>query len=320
MEIRSLDGDDPATIAALLPGFRETMSLELPDDPPVTEALLARLLQRRHGTDRVVLAAFDGGRVAGSLKLGLDLAESADAGHGSLWVFPGFRRRGAGRLLIEAARTELADRGRGRLLLDAPHTAASESFADAVGARRTVTNLRNRLRLDEAVRARLDGYADRKASGYHLAFWLGGCPGNLVDSFALAWGELDVQVNGQARIAAPTAADVRAREEEAARTGHRQYTAAAVENGTGAVVAYSTLYVRDSPMADAGEVLVLPDHRRRGLGTLTKAFATAWAARENPRLALVQAWNETENAAIVALNGKLGFAADSSWSTYELKT
>ncbi|MDJ0341866.1 GNAT family N-acetyltransferase [Streptomyces sp. H10-C2] len=320
MEIRSLDGDDPDTIAALLPGFRETMSVELPDDPPVTEALLARLLQRRHGADRLVLAAFDGERIAGSLKLGLDLAEPADTGHGSLWVFPGFRRRGAGRLLIAAAQRELAERDRPRLLLDAPHTPASEGFAGAVGARRTVTNLRNRLRLNEAVRARLDGCAEQKVAGYHLAYWLGRCPDDLVDSYALAWRELDVQVNGQARIQAATAADVRAREDEAVRTGHRQYTAAAVEDGTGAVVAYSTLYVRDSPMADAGEVLVLPEHRRRGLGTWTKAYATAWAAHENEQLFLVQAWNETENDAIVALNGKLGFAADASWSTYELNT
>ncbi|MGW4651450.1 SUKH-4 family immunity protein, partial [Kitasatospora sp. NPDC004289] len=32
----------PATIAALLPGFRATMGLELPHDPPVSEQLLAR--------------------------------------------------------------------------------------------------------------------------------------------------------------------------------------------------------------------------------------------------------------------------------------
>lgn len=65
MDIRSLDGDDPATIALLLPGFQETMSLELPGDPPVSQALLARLLQRRHGADRIVLAAFDADRPAG---------------------------------------------------------------------------------------------------------------------------------------------------------------------------------------------------------------------------------------------------------------
>ncbi|WP_144317065.1 GNAT family N-acetyltransferase, partial [Streptomyces sp. sk226] len=147
MDIRSLDGDDPATIDLLLPGFRETMSLELPGDPPVSPALLARLLQRRHGADRIVLAAFDGDRPAGCTKLGLDLGVPDGPGHGSLWVFPGFRRRGAGTALVSAARTELRARGRDLLMVDAPHTPAAERFAAACGAEALGTNLRNRLLL-----------------------------------------------------------------------------------------------------------------------------------------------------------------------------
>ncbi|MDV7219072.1 GNAT family N-acetyltransferase, partial [Streptomyces prunicolor] len=116
MEIRSLDGDEPATIAALLPGFRETMTLELPGDPPVTEALLARLFQRRHGTERIVLVVYDDDTPAGVLKLGLDLGDPAGPGHGSLWVFPGFRRRGAGRALAAAGLAALRERGRELLL------------------------------------------------------------------------------------------------------------------------------------------------------------------------------------------------------------
>jgi len=217
MEIRSLDGDDPATISLLLPGFQETMSLELPGDPPVSAALLARLLQRRHGADRIVLAAFDGGRPAGCVKLGLDEGDPKGPGHGSLWVFPSFRRRGAGTALVDAARAELSGRGRGPLLIDAPHTPAAEAFAAAHGAERRGTNLRNRLVLRGPVRAALSDLAGRAVPDYRMVHWQDRCPQELVDSYARAWQTLDAPVNGQAGVRRPTAEDVRSREAEAAR-------------------------------------------------------------------------------------------------------
>lgn len=319
MEIRSLDGDAPAAIAALLPGFRDTMRQALPTDPPVTEALLTRLFQRRHNTERVVLAAYDGDTPAGVLKLGLDLGDPAGPGHGSLWVFPGFRRRGAGRALAAAGRDALRDRGRDLLLVDAPKGPAAERFAEALGADRTGETVRNRLRLAGPARGTLEAAAARPVPGYRLVRWNGPCPGDLVDAYARAWSTLDQRVNGQARVRRPSPADVRAREAEASRAGHRPWAVAALPADGDGIVAYSTLYVRDSPMADAGETLVLPGHRRRGLGTWLKAETLLTAARENGRLALVQVFNDVGNTAVVALNRRLGFEADSHWSTYALK-
>ncbi|MFI0967695.1 GNAT family N-acetyltransferase [Streptomyces sp. NPDC021080] len=316
MEIRSLDGDDPATISLLLPGFQETMSLELPGDPPVSQALLARLLQRRHGADRIVLAAFDDGRPAGCTKLGLDLGDPAGPGHGSLWVFPSFRRRGGGRALVDAARAELRARGRSHLLVDAPHTPAAAGFAAVHGAQLRGTNLRNRLFLRGPARTTLDELAARAVPGHHLVQWTDRCPDALADSYARAWGTLEAPVNGQAQVHTPTAEDVRAREAESRRAGHRQYVTAAVADDSGEVAGYGTLFVRDSPMADAGETLVQAARRRRGLGTWLKADLLARAVRENEGLMLVQAWNDVRNDAVIALNRRLGFQADSSWSTY----
>ncbi|MGI5171066.1 N-acetyltransferase family protein [Spirillospora sp. CA-253888] len=319
MEIRSLDGDAPETVAALLPGFAETMRTALPADPPVTEALLTRLFQRRHGTDRIVLVAYDGDRPAGVVKLGLDLGDPHGPGHGSLWVFPGFRRRGAGRALAEAARAELRSRGRDGLLVDAPHGAGAERFADALGARRISRTARNRLVLDGPARARLQELA-RPVPGHRLRRWTGACPDDLVASYAQAWGELDQNVNGRARPADPKSDDVRAREAEAVRAGHREHVVAVLPEKDDRIVAYGTLFVRDSPMADAGETLVLPHLRRRGLGTWLKAELLLGAARENDRLALVQVFNDVGNTAVLGLNAKLGFTADSHWTTYLLDT
>ncbi|GHC73804.1 N-acetyltransferase [Streptomyces violaceochromogenes] len=319
MEIRSLDGDEPATIAALLPGFRDTMSLELPGDPPVTEALLARLFQRRHGTERIVLAAYDGGTPAGVLKLGLDLGDPSGPGHGSLWVFPGFRRRGAGRALVAAGLVALRERGRELLLADAPRAAGGERFAAELGADLIGESVRHRLRPAGPARAALEAAATRPVPGYRLVAWQGPCPDDLVESYARAWSALEERVNGQARIRRPSADDVRAREAEAERAGHVPHVVAALpEHGT-SIVAYATLFVRNSPMADVGETLVLPKHRRRGLATWLKGELLLGAARQNNRLALIQVFNDTADTAVVALNRKLGFEADSYWSTYALK-
>ncbi|MDH6113757.1 GNAT superfamily N-acetyltransferase [Kitasatospora sp. MAP12-15] len=318
MEIRSLDGDDPSTVAALLPGFRETMSVELPGDPPVTEALLARLLQRRHGADRILLVGYLDGQPAGCLKLGIDLADPAGPGHGSLWVFPGSRRRGCGRALLAAAGAELRARGRTSLLLDAPAGPAARAFADQAGAERTGTALRSRLLLAGPARTVIESAAGQPVPDYRLVHWTGACPQELVASYADAWGALDAPVNGQARPRDPSPADVRAREAEAVRAGHRLYGVAALAQGGDQVVGYGTLFVRDGPMADTGEVLVLPEHRRRSLATWLKADLLLSAARANSGLALVQVFNSTSNTAVVALNRKLGFTTDSTWDTYAL--
>jgi GNAT superfamily N-acetyltransferase len=318
MQIRSLDGDDPATIDLLLPGFQQTMRADLPDDPPVSAALLARLLQRRRGADRIILAAFDGAEPAGYIKLGLDLGADLDRAHGSLWIFPAYRRRGTGRGLIVAARTALREQGRAVLPLDAPHTEAAGSFATALGGRLLVTNLRNRLRLRgwDAAQVKAPEPAEL---GVRLVQWNERCPQELVDSYARVWSRLDVAVNGQAQAAAVTAADVRVAEDEAAQSAHRQYAVAAVDADSTDVLGYTTLFVRDSPMADSGQTMVLAEHRRRGIGTLLKSRLIDWAATENPHLAILQAWNEAGNDAVRALNKRLGFEADQRWSTYRFE-
>ncbi|MEV7467865.1 GNAT family N-acetyltransferase [Streptomyces kronopolitis] len=320
MDITRLDGDSVATIAALLPGFRETMRVELPDDPPVSEALLSRLLQTRHGADRLILTAVDRGDVAGFIKLGMDRSDPKGVGHGSLWVFPGFRRRGAGEALVAAARTELGARGRSMLLADAPHTPAAEKFAAVVGAERRATTLRNRLRLSPDVRADLAAQSACPVPGYRLMRWTDHCPEYLVTSFARAWGAFDGHANGRAMARDPQPADVRARESEAARAGHQLYTVAALSNSQECdgerIVAFCTLYVRDSPMADTGETVVLPEHRRRGLASWLKASVLTGAAAEHQRLTLVQTWNDLRDTAVIGLNARLGFTVDSRWSTY----
>ncbi|WP_187399573.1 GNAT family N-acetyltransferase [Micromonospora sp. AP08] len=320
MQIRTLDGDDPATIDLLLPGFRETMRQDLPDDPPVSAALLARLLQRRRGADRLILAAVDpDGVPAGYVKLGLDLGTGLDRAHGSLWVFPAYRGRGVGRALVAAARAELRERGRGILLVDAPHTPAAEAFAAAVGGRRVTTNLRNRLHL-AGWAADHTGAPDPAALGVRLVRWTDRCPDDLVEQYARVWARTDAAVNGQAGAAGVTAADVRIAEQQALDSAHHQYAVAAVDTAGAGLLGYSTLFVRDSPMADSGQTMVLPEHRRRGLGTVLKTSLIDWARSENQHLALLQAWNAADNEAIRALNRRLGFRADQQWSTYRVAT
>jgi GNAT superfamily N-acetyltransferase len=287
------------------------MADALPADPPASEPLLARLLQRRHGTDRVVMAAFDTAdpdRAAGYAKLGLDLTEGSDAGHGSLWVFPGDRRRGAGRALLGSCRSTLRVRGRRRLLVDAPRSPAAVAFAQRFGGVGRSTTLRTRIARDAIV-------CGAAAPAVSLIRWNERCPDEVVKSFAAARAYLDGPVNGQSAVDPSSVAVVRAREDEAVRAEHRQYVVAATVNGT--VIGYSTMFVRAAPMADAAETLVVPRYRRRRVGAVVKAELLGWAFAENPGLQLVQAWNDEQNAPIVGLNRKLGHTVDSAWTTWE---
>jgi GNAT superfamily N-acetyltransferase len=309
MTIRILDGDAPSTVDLLLPGFRAAMAHDLPGDPPAPPALLARLLQRRRGTDRLVLAVFREERPVGYSKLGMDLNADLDRAHGSLWIFPGDRRSGAGRELLAAVRSEVRTAGRSEVLLDAPRTAAADGFADALGGERAASNVRSRLAL------RAPAPVPEAPAGIRLVRWNERCPDELAEAYAALQSGTDAVVNGQARSAGLTVADVRTAEREALHAEHRQYAVAGL-SAAGRMLGFSTLYVRNSPMADAGQTVVAPGSRRRGLGTLLKRELVAWAAGENPQVAVVQAWNAEDNDAIRALNRRIGFVTDQVWSTY----
>ncbi|MFC4148512.1 GNAT family N-acetyltransferase [Micromonospora mangrovi] len=315
MQIRSLDGDDQATVDLLLPGFRATMAAESPADPPVPAPLLARLLQRRWGTERLVLAVFDGDRPLGFAKLGTDVRTDPIRAHGSLWIFPADRRRGAGRALLTAVREELRRTSHRTLLLDAPESAATAAFAAALRGRRTAANLRHRLDLRRWAGRRPRADVGRRA-GLRLVGWTDRCPDDLVESYARAWSRLDAAVNGQAEPRGADAHGVRLREAETARSGNRQSAVAAVRAEDGEVVGYSTLYVRDSPMADTGETMVLPECRRRGIGLLLKSELIGRTIADHPRLTVLQAWNDERNDAVIALNRRVGFTVDKRWLTY----
>ncbi|BCJ47977.1 hypothetical protein GCM10010168_23360 [Actinoplanes ianthinogenes] len=313
MQIRSLDGDDEATVDLLLPGFRATMAAESPSDPPAPAPLLARLLQRRWGTERLVLAAFDGGRPVGFAKLGTDVRTDPTRAHGSLWVFPEHRRRGAGRALLAAARDELRRTSHETLLIDAPESAGATAFSAALGGRRHAANLRHRLDLRGWARRRARAGADDRP-GIRLVRWTDHCPDDLVESYARAWSRLDATVNGQATSRGGGVDGVRLREAETARSANRQAAVAAVRDGE--VLGYSTLFVRDSPMADTGETMVLPECRRQGLGLLLKSELIGWTVADHPHLTVLQAWNDERNAAVVALNRRVGFTVDRRWLTH----
>lgn len=203
------------------------------------------------------------------------------------------------------------------LLVDAPYTPAAEAFAGALGGRAVSSNVRNRLRLRDWD-ADSVGVTDPAGLGARLVRWNERCPDELVESYARVWSQTGVAINGQAGTAGVTAADVRVAEDEAVRSAHRQYAVAAVD-ARDAVLGYSTLFVRDSPLADSGQTVVLPEYRKLGAATLLKTAVIGWARAENPHLAILQAWNDVDNAAVRALNRRLGFEADQRWSTYRFE-
>jgi mycothiol synthase len=80
----------------------------------------------------------------------------------------------------------------------------------------------------------------------------------------------------------------------------------------GEYVGFTQLYDSDGgPALWTGLTGVVREHRGRGIASGLKAHALAWAKRAGREC--VMTWNERDNAAIRAVNARLGFEPQATW-------
>lgn len=313
--ITDLDpADDEALHAAY--GLLVVVNTAEPASPPIPGEAEVRAKVRSGDPARTsvrVTAAHLGDRLAGVAIVSLPHEGNRHTAFvGPFVVDPGLRRRGVGRVLLDAVCGAARADGRTVLLglvrrLDPQTPSPGQRFAEAVGATLTGRSLEQVVDVAAVAEARTDDATDP----YEVLDWTDTAPGDLVEG----WARL------RARMSTDTPADDRPDEPEVwdtdrVRDSERRFTAqgrtclvtAARHRSSGDLVAYTMVSVaRDEPRtAYQEDTLVAAGHRGHGLGLRLKRRTLARLAVASPATVDVLTWNSSTNTAMLAVNAALG--------------
>jgi len=114
-----------------------------------------------------------------------------------------------------------------------------------------------------------------------------------------------------------TSAEVRHREQAAARAGLREYTACLIDRATGRIAALSSAHTADGLRGEQNETIVAPDYRGLGLAVRVKAQLIRELLAAEPSLSMLDTYNAVDNHRMLAVNRRLGFRpldAHAAWT------
>lgn len=228
---------------------------------------------------------------------------------GDLVVSPEHRRQGHGRALLSTIIEYAGQCG-------CPSVGGSVAggpgvpFAEAAGARAS-----NRVRrsvwtppLDPARRPELP-------AGYSLRSWSGAGPEDIYESYVVARSAIEDAPSDDSFEADPwTPQRVREMEEAVAARGSEMRVSAAIAPD-GTVAGFTDLRVTGD-LATIDDTAVVAGHRGQGVAQAVKYESLRLLVAERPAVRQVTTSNDVSNAAMLAVNTKLGFTEVAHWTHY----
>ncbi|MFC7273889.1 GNAT family N-acetyltransferase [Paractinoplanes rhizophilus] len=315
--------DDPADAYEI---YRVCAERDTPDIPPLSlESFVARLANPFPGADNEHYLAWLDGRAVGYLSIELPLLDNLDNANVDLTVLPSWRRRGAGRALLDLAVRRVRELGRKHVIAPAMSRHPDGAlFATAVDAKPALEEVRSRLDLgtvDQARHAVLLADAWEHAAGYRLILWTGVAPDEIIDDVAYLDGRLNADAPTGELAWEPEkvdAAKVREGELRAARRGRSSYHAGALHGDR--LVAWTRIAGDATDPAHAWQniTLVDPEHRGHRLGMLVKLANLAHVRELRPGLEAIDTLNAATNEHMLRINRALGFRALDSVTFWQL--
>ena len=227
------------------------------------------------------------------------------------WIFvdPARRHRGTGqellRTVVDAAHAHGCRTVRARYADDDRDAA---SFAAATGAAEGWVNLRGLLLMPAATVA-------GSVAGFALRSWTDRTPDDLLDTLVEARDAInDAPSTPGIEPDRFTPARIRELEETLLRRGVQARLTAALDPA-GRIAGFTELRVGPDPgaLATTEDTAVLAGHRGRGLATWIKAESLRLLRAERPDVDRVVTDNAETNAAMLAVNARLGFRTVSRW-------
>lgn len=307
-----------------------------PDRPPIPADRLASLLTNpQPGKTTEYWGWFEGGDLAGAALLFMPGEDNAHTVEVEGQVAPAFRRRGIGRALFEHTRTRARALGRRLLLANilapAPGSPllrdrAGEAFCKAMGMTVALVDVRSELKvkaaepdLGTATNPEPDPASgatpepvDNPVDDPRLVRWIDGLPGDPPAGWLPELAHLMTRLDADAPIGELDVVPE-------TWTPERLLAATAVARETGTTTVHTAIRDGDRLLgwtaieltgdthAEQGITVVLPEHRGAGLGLLLKRANLAFARHIWPTLATVTTYNAETNAAMLAVNRRMGY-------------
>ena len=298
-----------------------------PVEPPMSEGTFRVHLKEGfdHNPGEVWAASDDAGTVTGYYRLDLSDLENRDRAFLGLVVHPAARRGGTGRELLRHGAERAG--ANGRTILDGVAVTGGdgEKFAQAVGAKPTLTEVRRIQYLGKiapGVIAGLRADAERAAAGYSLVSWTGEIPDEYLAGTAEVFNAFNDAPHGEGtEDAIWDAARVRERTGTLQRLGlMRGYGIAARHDATGEIAGFTAVVVDpECPQWGFQQLTaVVRGHRGHRLGLLVKTAMLDLLAEAEPQLEWIATGNAAENAHRIAVNEQLGYeVVPPGWHFYE---
>jgi GNAT superfamily N-acetyltransferase len=239
-------------------------------------------------------------------------------------VPPARRHAGIGTALLRHAAARAAGQGRATLTAEVLDGTAGQAFAQALGARRGVTEVRRLLDLaamPAGTLARLRARADRAAQGYVLLSWEGTVPEEYFGQVAMVNAALaDAPMDAGTQAQYWDADRVRAGQRRVELLGMRHYTLAAqcASRGDFAGLTEFSIDPETPGWGFQGLTAVSRPHRGHRLGLLLKAAMLELLAEREPQLRWVITSNGDSNSHMIAINAKLGYRILDSRTSWQL--
>lgn len=317
----SHDTATQAELWSLRECLAEVRQSDLPADPPPGHAEVAeRLYPAADREPRTWLARDEvghrtagPGEVVGVVTMWVFTDENSHMSKVDIQVRADHRRRGLGRRLLGVAADEARAQGRQQVYAWVADGSPGEVFAAGAGARPVLEARRQVLRTAEMTRSTLDAYAGgavSRTTGYSLVRWVGGCPAELLDSYARLMAVMnDAPVGGSGRRAVEwTGTRIRRDEAHLATLRFRVYVLVARDRASGELAGMTSVHVpADSPRAAQAETTVLGPHRGHGLGLWLKANMMCWLPEAEPGVTEYETHNADDNEHMIAVNHRLGY-------------
>lgn len=312
-----------AEIESLLDALNAVYAADLPEDPQWQSSSLREYLSEvMPGERRISWIAQEDpgpggqpGRIMGHVHVLL----LGSIGVIEVLVHPEARRRGLGRQLLAQAARRTYQEGFSALGVEVIGGTPAVGFYEALGFTKEYVETRSVLRLGSVDWDALDQMARGIGFGYHLGFYPGGPPDELIEAYAKAKAEARVD-DGDLDLRPSSCDPQRLRDSLNClhSRGMKPYIVLALHEETGEVAGLTEVVVpaQHPTRADQYDTIVVQEHHGHGIDRAIKARMLFELRTAEPELAEVQTWNAQANEQMLRVNAELGFRPDREWCEY----
>jgi RimJ/RimL family protein N-acetyltransferase len=328
MRIAPWDPADEKTLIGCYEALCAAGRVDDPVEPPMSESIFRVFLAEGWGSEpgETWVAHDDAGAVAGYYRLNLPDLENRDRAFLGLVVHPAARRGGTGRELLRHGAERAGANARAILEGVVATGGAGEEFARALGAKRSLAEVRRIQYLSKIAPgtvARLRADAERAAAGYSLVSWRGEVPEEYLAGVAGVFNAFNDAPHPEGTEDEVWDADrIRERTGKMQRLGLlRGYSVAALHDATGDMTGLTQVVI-DPEYPQWGYqqlTAVVRAHRGHRLGLLLKTAMLDLLAAAEPQLERIATGNAAVNAHMIAVNEQLGYeVVPPGWDAYEM--